>query len=98
VITDLHSIPDDFQLHALGNTKQSTGLEIVSYYYLTDPSGNYLVDVAAERLTDPSGNYLKDTAGNYLTTVKNRLVGGVREFVYPLVLNALQDDFNLNSL
>jgi hypothetical protein len=42
--------------------------------------------------------YLQDTAGNYLTdTAGNRLFSGVSETVYPIILHALPDDFNLNT-
>lgn len=42
--------------------------------------------------------YLTDTAGNYLTdTAGNRLVGRSYSFLYPQILHAIQDDFNLNS-
>jgi hypothetical protein len=96
-MTTLHALPDFLHLHASGNTQQSEGLTIITYYYLTDPSGNYLVDASALRLTDPSGNYLTDPSGNYLTTTKNRLVGGVQEIVYPLILHTIQDDLNLTA-
>jgi hypothetical protein len=97
VITSLHAPVETLNLRALGETRQSVGIDMIFYYYLTDTAGNYLVDASAEQLTDPSGNRLTDTSGNYLTTTKNRLVAGVRETIFPLVLNAVQDDWNLNS-
>lgn len=54
----LHSIPDDFSLHALWDTERSTGTAFVAQYYITDTLGNIL--------TDPSGNRL---AGYTLVTL-----------------------------
>lgn len=41
-------------------------------------------------LTDPDGNRLTDTEGNYLTAY-------FFDTVYPQMLHALPDDFNLNA-
>lgn len=41
-------------------------------------------------LVDTAGNFLVDTAGNFL-------IGYYTDTMYPQILNALPDDFRLNS-
>lgn len=64
----LHALQDDWTLHANADTTRSTGTSIVSYAYLTDPSGN--------KLTDTAGNYL---VAGYLETVYPQVLHALQD-------------------
>lgn len=49
-------------------------------------------------ITYPEAYFLVDTEGNFLVdTEGNFLIGYFKETVYPQILNALPDDFRLNT-
>lgn len=89
---DLTALPDDFNLSA----EQTT----ISLFALPDDF-NLLADADTERSTGLTlifGYYLTDPAGNYLTDPSgNRLMGMTSGTIYPQVLHALPDDFNLSA-
>lgn len=88
---ELHALPDDFALIAAGT----------DLYALTALPDDFslLADADTDRspgLTLIFAFYLTDTLGNILTDPSgNRLMGMTSGTIYPQMLHALPDDFNL---
>lgn len=90
---ELHALPDDFALSALGANQYALNALPDDFTLLADADterspGTVLTFVYY--LTDTLGNILTDPSGN-------RLIGMVTGTVYPQILHALPDDFGLNA-